>query len=84
MGLDDRQRSDPRASLVCHVIAEDAAGKKQTLAKSPTLRSGKQEEHHFDVPLPAGCVKLHLVVDDAGDGIHCDHANWVNAGFRMK
>ncbi len=81
VGLDDSQRSDPRASIVCLVIAEDAAGKKQVLAKSPTLKSGKQVQHNFDVPLPAGCVKIHLVVGDAGDGIHCDHANWVNAGF---
>jgi len=48
------------------------------------LRSGKQVEHHFDVPLPAGCAKLQLVVDDAGDGIACDHADWVNAGFRKE
>ena len=84
MGIDDSQRSDPRASIVCHVIAEDAAGKQQTLAKSPTLQSGKQQQHYFDVPLPAGCAKLHLVVDDAGDGTNCDHANWVNAGFERS
>ena len=81
VGLDDAQRSDPRASILCQVIVEDAAGKKQVLAKSPTLKSGKQVQHNFDVALPAGCVKIHLVVNDAGDGIHCDHANWVNAGF---
>ncbi|MCX6995727.1 MAG: NPCBM/NEW2 domain-containing protein, partial [Kiritimatiellaeota bacterium] len=81
-GIDDSQRADPRASIVCHVIAEDAAGKKQPLAKSPVLQSGKQMQHAFDVPLPAGPAKLHLVVDDAGDGNNCDHADWVNAGFR--
>ena len=84
VGLDDTQRSDPRASIVCRVIAENAAGEKQTLATSPVLRSGKQPEHHFNVPLPAGTAKLHLVVDDAGDGIACDHADWVNAGFRKE
>jgi len=83
-GIDGSQRSDPRASIVCHVVAEDATGKKQTLAKSPVLQSGKQAEHHFDVPLPAGCARLHLVVDDAGDGIACDHADCVNAGFRKE
>ena len=67
---------------MCEVIAEDAAGKKQTLAKSPVLQSGKQMQHSFDVPLPAGTAKLYLVVDDAGDGANCDHADWVNAGFR--
>jgi hypothetical protein len=24
---------------------------------------------------------LHLVVEDGGDGIAADHADWVNAGF---
>ena len=84
VGIDDSQRSDPRASLVCLVVAEDAAGKKKELGKSPVLRSGKQEQHYFDLPLPADCVKLHLVVGDAGDGIHCDHADWVNSGFHKK
>jgi len=84
VGIDDWQRTDPRASIVCHVIAEDAAGKKQTLAKSPTLQSGKQQQHDFDVSLPAGTARLHLVVDDAGDGIACDHADWVNAEFRTQ
>ena len=83
-GIDDSQRSDPRASIVCEVIAEDAASKKQTLAKSPVLQSGKQMQHSFDVSLPAGTAKLHLVVDDAGDGANCDHADWVNAGFRKE
>jgi len=84
VGIDDTVRPRKTGSIVCHVIAEDTAGKKQTLAKSPVLQSGKQEEHHFDVPLPAGTAKLHLVVDDAGDGANCDHADWVNAGFRKK
>jgi len=84
VGIDDSQRGNKPASIVCHVVAEDAVGKKQTLAKSPVLKSGGQEEHQFDVPLPAGCAKLRLVVDDAGDGANCDHADWVNAGFRTK
>ncbi|MCX6876271.1 MAG: NPCBM/NEW2 domain-containing protein [Verrucomicrobia bacterium] len=83
-GIDDSQRADARASIVCQVIAEDAAGQQQPLAKSPVLQSGQQMQHAFDVPLPAGTAKLHLVVDDAGDGIACDHADWVNAGFRKE
>jgi len=75
VGLDDSQRSDPRASIICHVIAEDAAGKRRTLAESPTLKSRGAEEHHFNVQLPGDCAKLHLVVEDAGDGINCDHAD---------
>ena len=82
VGLDDAKRVDPRASIVCKVIAEDKTGKKHTLAKTPVLGAGKLKQQNIDVRLPADCAKLHLVVDDAGDGIHCDHANWVNAGFR--
>jgi hypothetical protein len=82
VGLDDSQRTDPRASIVAKVVAEDAAGKQAVLGKTPVLSSGKVEQWHFDLPLPAGTAKVHLIVEDAGDGIACDHADWVNAGFR--
>lgn len=81
VGLDDSQRKDPRASIRCSVVAEDAAGKQTELGKTPDMRTGKLEQWHFNLPLPADCVKLHLRVSDLGDGIACDHADWVNAGF---
>ncbi|MCX6996345.1 MAG: glycoside hydrolase family 127 protein [Kiritimatiellaeota bacterium] len=81
-GIDDAVRHREIGSIVCQIIAEDAVGKQQMLAKSPVLKSGQQMEYHFDVRLPAGTAKLRLVVDDAGDGSNCDHADWVNAGFR--
>jgi hypothetical protein len=81
VGLDDSQRHDPRASIVCKVVAEDAAGKPAVLSGTPVLRTGKAMQWHFDVTLPADCAKLRLVVEDGGDGYFCDHADWVNAGF---
>ena len=84
VGIDDSQRGNKRASIVCRVVTEDATGKKRTLAESPVLKFGGRESHRFDVPLPGNCVKVRLVVGDAGDGANCDHADWVNAGFRKK
>ncbi|MEM7390790.1 MAG: NPCBM/NEW2 domain-containing protein, partial [Verrucomicrobiota bacterium] len=84
VGIDDIKRNDPRASILCKVMAEDAAGKLHLLAQSSALKSGQHVEHQFDVPLPVDCVRLHLIVNDAGDGIHSDHADWVNAGFIRK
>lgn len=81
VGLDDSQRKDPRASIRCLVIAVDNSGKKSELGKSPVLRSGKTEQWHFDLAIPADCVNLQLIVSDNGDGISCDHADWVDAGF---
>jgi alpha-galactosidase len=80
-GLDDSQRGDPRASIVCSVTATDAAGKSTLLAKTPVLASGKTMEWNINALIPAGTEKIILSVDDAGDGISCDHSDWVNAGF---
>ncbi len=83
VGLDDSQRQDPRASIRCSVMAENAAGHLTELGKTPALRSGKLEQWHFNLTLPADCVKLRLKVSDLDDGNACDHADWVNAGFCM-
>lgn len=82
VGIDDSQRKDPRASICCSMVAEDASGKMIELGKTPVMRSGKIEQFNFDLSLPADCAKVRLVVTDAGDGIACDHADWANAGFR--
>jgi hypothetical protein len=81
VGLDDSQRHDPRASIVCKVVSQTAAGKLRVLAQTPVLQTGKAMQWHFNVTLPADCAKLRLVVEDADDGNACDHADWVNAGF---
>lgn len=79
-GLDESRREDPRSSLRLQVVAE-TAGQQTLLASSPTLKFGRIERWHFDVALPDGCERLHLIVDDADGSNHCDHADWVNAGF---
>lgn len=33
---------------------------------------------NVDVPLPEGSNQLFLIVNDGGDGISCDHADWIN------
>jgi len=83
-GIDEEVRQENQSSLICEVVSEDASGECITLAKSPVLRFGKMEQWYFDLKLPDSCRKLHLVVDDAGDGIASDHADWVNAGFLEK
>ncbi|HEX7261390.1 MAG TPA: NPCBM/NEW2 domain-containing protein, partial [Luteolibacter sp.] len=81
IGLNETKRDDGRASIVCKVISLDAAGKETVLAVSPVMRFADVDRFPLDVTLPDGCVKLALVVEDAADGIACDHANWCDAGF---
>jgi hypothetical protein len=33
---------------------------------------------NIDIQLPAGSKQLYLVVNDGGDGISCDHADWID------
>ena len=49
------------------------------LAESEVLRPG--QIWPIDVPIPATIKTIRLHVDDAGDGINCDHADWANSGF---
>lgn len=81
VGLDDSQRTDPRASIVCKVIAIAADGSEKPLLKTPLLASGGICQWNIDQPLPPGTSRLRLLVEDGGDGIAADHTDWVNAGF---
>jgi hypothetical protein len=81
VGLNEAKRSDPRTSIVCKVVSIDAAGKEQPLAVSPVMRFDGIERFPVNVALPGDCTKLALLVEDAGDGNACDHANWCDAGF---
>jgi len=47
------------------------------VAKSPVVRKG-DAPYEFNVKL-AGVKNLTLIVEDAGDGINFDHADWVDA-----
>lgn len=80
VGIDEAKRSNSRSSLVCKVVS--AYGPQlQPLASSPVLKFGQIERWHFDLALPDDCQQIILIVDDAGDGINSDHADWVEAGF---
>lgn len=79
-GIDDEVKNSP-ASVVFKIVAESGDAK-VTLASSPRLRASRsQTEWHFDVAIPEHCKRIRLVVEDAGDGISNDHADWVDAGF---
>jgi hypothetical protein len=81
-GLDEGIRENNRSSVVMKVLSESGRGAElRTLASSPLLIFGKCEQWHFDVELPADCRKVHLTVEDGGDGVNSDHADWVDAGF---
>ena len=82
-GVEESRREDPRTSVVCEVVAE-TAGHRTVLARSPVLKFGRFERWHFDVALPDGCQRLHLIVGDADGSNHSDHVDWVNAGFVTK
>jgi hypothetical protein len=80
VGIDD-EKKDSVASVLFRVIAE-IGGQKKELAASPTLRARRPPaKWHFDVAIPDQCTRLRLVVEDAGDGINSDHADWADAGF---
>jgi hypothetical protein len=81
VGLSESQREFAATSVVCKVIAEDSKGEKIELLVSPVMRFGGMDRFPIDVVLPGDCAKVRLVVDDGGDGIRCDHANWGDAGF---
>lgn len=54
----------------------------KTLWKSPLMEQGDAPEG-FVVPF-ADAHRLELVVDDGGDGINYDHADWADIGFLWK
>jgi hypothetical protein len=81
IGLNEAMRADGRTTLVCKVLAIAADGKESVLASSPVMRFNGLESFPVDLALPSDCAKIRLVVEDAGDGIACDHANWGDAGF---
>ena len=83
VGLDDEKKDDPRASVIAKVVGDvkEMGEKPEVLGESPVLSDTTIRFWHFDLPLNARHRELRLVVEDAGDGINCDHTDWVNAGF---
>ena len=83
VGVDDSQRKGERASVMFEVYGDvkEMGEKPVLLAQSPVLSATSLFTWNFNVELNARFKELRLVVTDAGDGVSCDHANWVNAGF---
>ena len=54
------------------------------LAQSPVLTTKELSSWNFNVELNTRFKEVRLVVKDAGDSVHSDHADWVNAGFLTK
>ncbi|WP_419194203.1 NPCBM/NEW2 domain-containing protein [Novipirellula herctigrandis] len=83
VGLDDEKSTDPRSSVVFKVVGDvlEMGEPPIVLARSPVLRNGGRRLWHFNVALDDRLRELHLVVEDGGDGIAADHADWLNAGF---
>lgn len=76
VGVDDEKEG--AGSVGFRVVADD-----RELLATPVLTGG-DERFTIDVELPAGAKQLHLIVNDGGDGVGCDHADWANAGFRLR
>ena len=83
VGLDDEVSSDPRGSMKFEVYGDvkEMGEKPVLLGKSPLLSNNTLRSWAFDLPLNSRFKELRLVVTDGGDGIACDHADWVDAGF---
>lgn len=72
VGVDDEMKGYTNSSVVFQVFADGIK-----LFDSGMMRLNDVAKP-VSVPL-AGVNELKLVVTDAGDGIHCDHADWAEA-----
>jgi hypothetical protein len=55
----------------------------EEVASSPVMRV-LSPAWRFDVEMPEGARRIHLVVMDTGDGSREDFADWVDAGFVLR
>ncbi len=74
VGVDDEMAGYTSSTVRFEVWVDGAR-----VVESPILRLG--QVWHFRVALPAAARELSLRALDADDGMACDHADWVNAGF---
>ena len=76
VGVDDEAGKNPAS------VRFEVHGDGRVLWKSPLMKAGRKAEPvSLDV---SGVRKLALLVTDGGDSIDFDHADWVNAGFRIN
>ena len=77
VGLDDEAQAGGKAASVVFSVVADG----RIAAKTQVLKAGGAPVH-LSVPL-AGVKTVELCIDDAGDGIMYDHADWADARFEM-
>ena len=83
VGIDDAARQDARASVIFEVYGDvnEMGEKPVLLGQSPVLTTKELSSWNFNVELNTRFKEVRLVVKDAGDSVHSDHADWVNGGF---
>ncbi|MEI7733569.1 MAG: NPCBM/NEW2 domain-containing protein [Verrucomicrobiota bacterium] len=82
-GLDDDKKTDPRPSVRFKIYGDvkEMGEPPVLLAESPLLKWDAEHYWHFNVELSDRHKEIRLLVEDGGDGIAADHADWANAGF---
>ena len=78
VGVDHNERTRGGAGSIVFSVSTD----KGELFRSKVLRGG-QAPVKIDVAA-GGATTLYLNVDDAGDGIECDHADWADAVITLE
>lgn len=83
VGVDDAMKDRKETSVRFKVYGDvvEMGEDPSLLAQSPVLKHTALHKWHFDVELDERYKEIMLVVDDGGDGVRCDHADWCNAGF---
>jgi hypothetical protein len=83
VGIDDDMKNRKTPSIIFKVYGDvkEMGEPPVLLAESPMLCDKTLRMWAFDTELSERFKEIRLVVEDAGDGIKCDHADWVNAGF---
>ena len=84
VGLSDSQRTDERRSVVIRVWTNvcEMGEPEVCVAQSPLLgaKTGV-DSWNFDLQIDSRVKQIRLEVNDAGDGISCDHVDFVRTGF---
>jgi len=75
VGLDDEKKGE--GSVIFELWADD-----RRIYRSPVMRGGAPPAQ-VSADL-SGAQELTLLVDSAGDGISCDHADWAGAVLYLK
>ena len=78
VGVDSNERTSGGQGSVVFVVS---AGDRE-LYRSPVMRGG-DEAVRVELAVP-GVTALDLVVEDAGDGPSCDHADWAEAIVTLR